>query len=154
MKTFKLKLALSCLAFLIMAATFKALAQQDSIKVKNIVTAERKGWADLNLEEATRYYADDIYWINAWGIEKRGKAQVREFVTKIFANTGYNSIKFEKPSEIIGLKVYSNDLIWVHTYSEASGQKNQMANYCPIARHIYFTWSQEETMTGRSFRSR
>ncbi len=57
---------------------------KDEATIQKIVTDAWSGWSKNDAEQAVTEYSDDAYWINAFGIEKRGKAEIKMFLTNIY----------------------------------------------------------------------
>ena len=104
------------------AVTGAAHAPADEAAVLAVVNAADAGWATRNVAQALTEYADDAYWINAFGIEWHGRADIQKFLTRLFANPGFNAAKITKPRTVLSVRFISPDVAVVHDYAESTGQ--------------------------------
>lgn len=124
------------------SATVKDSTQTKE-EVRMVIAAERKAWAARNAEEATKNYTDDIYWINAFGIVKRGKDESQNFITKIFKKASFLAGKPDKEDVVSDIRLLSNDIAWAHSYGESSGQLTDSGQLMAKRKtHIFYILSK------------
>lgn len=119
-------------------------AQSDSAEAARVIMAERRGWELMDSAEATRYYSDDVYWINAWGIERIGRTAVQGFVGHLFRQPGYRSTRIDKPFALHRFRLYAPGLAWMHGSGEISGQVSPAGvEMAPRHTHIFYLLRKE-----------
>lgn len=97
-------------------------AKADEAVILTMVAAANLAWETGNAAQAVLEYTDDAYWINAFGIEKHGKAEILPFLTRLFANAGFNAALPTKPRATSSVRFISPDVALVHDYAETTGQ--------------------------------
>lgn len=95
---------------------------EDVAAIQKVMTeAMNDGWEKYDVEKAVAEYTDDVYFINAFGIQKESKAEIRKFVTRIFAQPGFRSRRLQ-PLSFVSIRFIRPDIASVHTYQETTGQ--------------------------------
>ena len=102
-------LFLALLSLILLTTT--ALAQDttakiDQVAVEQILEHWNKAWQAKDPKLAAQDYSDDADWTNAFGMKKRGRAEIEKFLTEVFSlpfvmtaqsKVVEQSIKFIKP---------------------------------------------------------
>jgi uncharacterized protein (TIGR02246 family) len=102
-----------------------------------------RGWKEFNAELASQDYADDAGWTNAFGRSRKGKSEIREFLTRLFSapeirartsSPSTNSIRFVRP-----------DVAVVSSYRETVGQRTTSGREYPTRKtHDLRVFSKEK----------
>ncbi len=94
---------------------------KDEAAIQKVVVDAMDGWGKNDVEQAIAEYSEDAYWINAFGIEKQGKAEIKKFLAAIFSQPGFANRK-RMPLTIVSIRFIRPDIASVHTYQESTGQ--------------------------------
>ncbi len=60
---------------------------KDETAIQKVVVDAMDGWGKNDVEQAIAEYNEDAYWINAFGIEKQGKAEIKKFRRRYFRSS-------------------------------------------------------------------
>ena len=94
---------LTMIAGLTLAQEPKAKSQQ---QIEQLLQNWNRGWQVKDPKLAAQDYADDADWTNAFGMTRKGRAEIEKFLTEVFSlpfvmvgqsKTADQSIKFIKP---------------------------------------------------------
>ncbi|MFT3926972.1 MAG: nuclear transport factor 2 family protein [Myxococcales bacterium] len=115
----------------ILALTFVASSQSkpsvpqgrqgDERVITEIITRWDEGWKNFDAELASRDYAADADWTNAFGHGARGKTAIFDYLAKIYQSPQMRSRK-STPSQT-SLRFVGPDVAVASSYRETVGQK-------------------------------
>jgi len=60
-------------------------AKEDEAAIQKLVVDASEGRITFDVEKVMSEYADDAYFINAFGIQKNGKPEIKAFATRVLA---------------------------------------------------------------------
>jgi uncharacterized protein (TIGR02246 family) len=128
-----MKKIFSLMALIIVLSSLAA-AQDKTLKVsgkhkdkdvaeiqKVIAEAMNEGWEKYDIEKSVAEYTNDVYWINAFGIQKEGKEEIKKFVAQIFTRPQFRNRKLG-PLKFISIRFIRPGIASVHTYQETTDQ--------------------------------
>ncbi|MDQ6786298.1 MAG: SgcJ/EcaC family oxidoreductase [Acidobacteriota bacterium] len=95
---------------------------KDEAAIQKVVAYAWNGWSKGEPDQAVTEYTNDAYWLNAFGIEKHGKAEIKTFLTDILARPGFRAGRSQIPTHIVLIRFIRPDVASVQTYSESIGQ--------------------------------
>lgn len=104
------------------AITGAAHAAAAEAAVRAVVQAANAAWMAGQVDQAMAEYTDDAYWINAFGIERHGRAEIQPFLTRLFANAGFRAATPTTPFTIQAIRFVGPDVALVHVYAASTGQ--------------------------------
>ena len=99
---------------------------EDEAAIRQIVANWDKGWKDFDAQIATRDYADDADWINAFGVAEKGRAEIQKYLAEIYTRAGIRSRK-SLPSTV-SIRFIQPDVAVVSAFMETVGQKAENGN--------------------------
>ena len=89
------------------------------------------------MKRATAEYAEDAYFFNAFGRERRGKAAIQELIGRVLASPGFRAGQ-KGPLQVTAIEFLTATLAMVHTIEETLGQKQLSgADLGPRRTHIF-----------------
>jgi uncharacterized protein (TIGR02246 family) len=100
--------------------------------IKEVISHWDAGWLKFDAKVASQDYADDADWINSFGVEKKGKAEIYQFLDKLFkspkitprkSTPSTSSIRFIRP-----------DIAVASSYREMIGQKTSKGEEYPTRK--------------------
>jgi uncharacterized protein (TIGR02246 family) len=105
--------------------------------IKRVVSDATAGWDAFDAARACAEYADDAYFFNAFGRERRGKAAITELITRVLASPGFRAGN-KGPLQFVGIDFVTPDLVIVHTVEDTLGQQQMSgAELGPRRTHIF-----------------
>jgi len=121
-----MKKILLSLTTIILVATCSALGQtknsnNDQTQIEQAIENWNKAWQTKDSKLAAQDYSDDADWTNAFGMKKKGRAEIEKVLAEVFAlpfvmagesRTVEQSVRFLKP-----------DVALVNTRVERLGQR-------------------------------
>ncbi len=72
-------------------------AADDNDAVTSVVERNIAAFRDFDAGRVSGTYADDADWTNAFGVRRRGRADIREFLTNLFARPQFRVPRSERP---------------------------------------------------------
>jgi uncharacterized protein (TIGR02246 family) len=96
-------------------------AAVDEAAIRDVIAHWDQGWKDFDAELATRDYATDADWTNAFGEPAKGKAGILAYLTKLYQNPGIRS-RTSTPSKTT-VRFVSPDVAAASSYRETVGQR-------------------------------
>lgn len=92
-------------------ATFYITAEDEKL-IRQIVGNWLAGWESCDSELATEGFADDADWMNAFGIKKKGKTQIKQFLDWAFSLP--NAKERKNSGEISSIRFIRSDVALVY----------------------------------------
>ena len=68
-------------------------SRQDEAAIQQVIANWDNGWKVFDAELATRDYAADADWTNAFGLSRKGRADVHKFLADFYQHPGTRSRK-------------------------------------------------------------
>ena len=97
-------------------------AADDKDAVTSVVERNIAAFRDFDADRVSGTYADDADWTNAFGVRRRGRADIREFLTNLFARPQFRARAQSGPSEM-SVRFAGPDVAIVQTFAEIVGQR-------------------------------
>ena len=97
-------------------------AADDKDAVTSVVERNIAAFRDFDAGRVSGTYADDADWTNAFGVRRRGRADIREFLTNLFARPQFRARAQSGPSEM-SVRFAGPDVAIVQTFAEIVGQR-------------------------------
>jgi len=111
-------------------------SEADRAALLEVLAKLRDGARDRDAHRATEGYAEDADWINAFGVRRKGKAQIEQWMSRLFADPGYQAARITgAPHEI---RLVGPDVAVIHSYSEVVGQRTRSGQEMPKRRVHHF----------------
>lgn len=113
-----------CIAILIlMTGTPSALAAQtpaDRDAVMAVIERWNDGWISKDPELASRDYSENAFWMNAFGIERRGREEISKMLGEVFGLR----VMADATSDVLGhdVRFLTENVATVVTRVDRSGQ--------------------------------
>jgi uncharacterized protein (TIGR02246 family) len=104
----------------------------EEVAIKQVIENWEKGWREVDAQLASQDYAEDADWTNAFGVMKKRRAQIREFLTHIFDIHPIRSMRIS-PSTV-RIRSIRPGVAVVSSYTEVTGQKTASGNEYPTRR--------------------
>ncbi len=118
-------LSIICLSLLIMTSVGgqSAGSKQDRLQIESAITNWEIGWRTKDFQKAAQDYSVDADWTNAFGMSRKGRAEIESLLKEVFAL----SFVMEGNSKTVEqtVKFLKSDLATVVTRVEREGQKTQ-----------------------------
>src|SRR5215510_12731228 len=67
----------------------------DEAVIRKALENWNEGWDTFNAQLASMDYADDADWLNAFGVKKKGRAEIEKFLAEIFARPDLKEARFK-----------------------------------------------------------
>ena len=109
-------------------------AADDKDAVVSVVERNIAAFRDFDAGRASGTYADDADWTNAFGARRRGRADIREFLTNLFARPQFRARAQSGPSEM-SVRFAGPDVAIVQTFAEIVGQRGPNEELPPRKLH-------------------
>ncbi|WP_287111478.1 SgcJ/EcaC family oxidoreductase [Methylobacillus sp.] len=100
--------------------------------IKAIVSRWDQGWADFDAALASRDYAEDADWINAFGVFKHGRKEIFQYLRNIYHSPQVTSRR--STSSISSIHFIRPDIAVVTSYRETAGQKTASGAEYPLRK--------------------
>src|SRR5436190_18243751 len=97
-------------------------AADDKDTVTSVVERNIAAFRAFDAGRVSSAYADDADWTNAFGVRRRGRADIREFLTNLFARPQFRARAQSGPSEM-SARFAGPDVAIVQTFAEIVGQR-------------------------------
>ena len=96
----------------------------DREQVMAVIERWNEGWTSKNPELASRDYSEDAFWMNAFGMERKGRDAVREMLRQVFDLP----IMAGATSNVVGheVKFLTDDVATVVTRVDRKGQTSAL----------------------------
>lgn len=104
----------------------------DEELIRQAVAHWERGWKEGNAQLATLDYAEDADWLNAFGVQKTGRAAIQQYLADLFSRPEFRarhdtlaapSIKFLRP-----------DVALVYADFQTVGQKSESGKEYPLRK--------------------
>lgn len=108
-----------------------ASIEEDEKAIQQIVENWMLGWSSCNAKLAVQGFAEDIDWINAFGVKKKGREEVQKFLSWVFSLPNAKErkdtetitlIRFIRPRVVI---VYSDFHVGMQKYLTGEETENR-----------------------------
>jgi len=106
--------------------------QADERAILEVIAHWDQGWRDFNAELASRDYSADADWTNAFGLSRKGKAEIHEFLAKIYQSSAIRPRK-STPSKT-SVRFVTPDIAAATSYRETVGQKTHSGGEYPTRK--------------------
>jgi uncharacterized protein (TIGR02246 family) len=93
----------------------------DEAAIKQIIASWDQGWKDFDAALATRDYAQDADWTNAFGLARKGQPEILKFLTAFYKSPAARGRK-STPSKTT-IRFLRPDIAVASSYRETVGQK-------------------------------
>jgi uncharacterized protein (TIGR02246 family) len=113
-----LRLAALALALAICVPLVAAADEKDAVTL--VIERNIAAFREFDADRVSGTYADDADWTNAF--RQRGRAEIKEFLTNLFARLQFRARAQSGPSEI-SVRFARPDVAIVHTFAEIVGQR-------------------------------
>jgi uncharacterized protein (TIGR02246 family) len=107
-------------------------SRTDEQAILEVISHWDQGWKDFNAELAARDYSTDADWTNAFGLRRKGKAEIFEFLSKIYRSPTMRPRK-STPSKTT-LRFLNGDAAVASSYRETVGQKTHSGSEYPMRK--------------------
>lgn len=96
-------------------------SQSDQVLIEQVIEHWNKAWQTRDAKLAAQDYSDDADWTNAFGMKRKGRAEIEKILSQVFSlpsvmagqsKTAGQSVRFIKP-----------DVALVSTQVERAGQR-------------------------------
>ncbi len=95
---------------------------RDEAAIKQLIANWDQGWKVFDAEIATRDYAADADWTNAFGLSRKGRAAIHEFLEKFYTQPGTRTRKSTRSTTTV--RFLRPDVASATSYRETVGQKS------------------------------
>jgi uncharacterized protein (TIGR02246 family) len=116
-----LRLVALALALAICVPLVAAANEKDAVTL--VIERNIAAFRDFDADRVSGTYADDADWTNAFGVRQRGRADIKEYLTNLFARAQFRARAQSGPSEI-SVRFATPDVAIVHTFAEIVGQRS------------------------------
>ncbi len=99
-----------------------AAPARDEAAIKQLIANWDQGWKVFDAELATRDYAADADWTNAFGLSKKGRGEIYAFLEKFYTQPGTRSRRSTPSTTTI--RFLRPDIATASSYRETVGQKS------------------------------
>lgn len=100
--------------------------------IKAIVSRWDQGWANFDAVLASQDYADDADWTNAFGVSRRGREEIFQYLRNIYQSPQVTSRR--STSSISSIRFVRPDIAVVTSYRETAGQKTASGTEYPLRK--------------------
>jgi uncharacterized protein (TIGR02246 family) len=100
---------------------FSDLPPDDQQAIGKTLLTLLKGFRDRDAEALHAVYANDADWVNAFGTVKRGREQIVDYLTGLFADDNFNRGQPEGPPET-SFRVLTPEVVLVSAHLRIKGQ--------------------------------
>ena len=97
-------------------------AADDKDAVTSVTERNAAAFREFDADGAASTYAEDADWTNAFGVRQHGRANIQQYLTKLFALPQFRSRSQSGPAEI-SVRFLRPDVAVVHRRSEFAGQR-------------------------------
>jgi uncharacterized protein (TIGR02246 family) len=101
--------------------SFSELPAADQEAIGKTLLTLLKAFDDRDAELLRGVYSDDADWVNAFGTVKRGRDEIVEYLTGLFADDNFNRGELAGPPET-GFKVLTHEVVLVSAHLQVKGQ--------------------------------
>lgn len=96
-------------------------AAREVAAIRQTIEHAAQGWVEGDAARAASEYADDAYFLNAFGRERSGRAAIRQFLEQLFASPGFRAGR-GGPLNIVSIRFVHPRVALVHVFGETRGQ--------------------------------
>ena len=96
--------------------------KEDEAAIRRLIANWDQGWKVFDPELTTRGYASDADWTNAFGISRKGQADIHKFLADLYKNPGIRS-RQSTPSTTT-IRFIRPDIAAASSYRHTVGQKS------------------------------
>jgi len=93
----------------------------DELAIRQLIANWDQGWKVFDAELATRDYSADADWTNAFGLSRKGRAEIHKFLENFYTAPGTRS-RTSTPSTTT-IRFIRPDIAAATSYRETVGQK-------------------------------
>jgi len=98
-----------------------ALRPADVVAIEAVIQRWDAGWVAFDAALASQDYADDADWTNAFGIYRKGRAEIHSYLHHIYQTP---QLVFRKSTpSVSSIRFISHEVAVVISYRETVGQK-------------------------------
>jgi uncharacterized protein (TIGR02246 family) len=101
--------------------TFSELPPADQEAIGKTLLTLLKAFDDRDAEPLQSVYSDDADWVNAFGTVKRGRAEIVEYLSGLFADDNFNRGELAGPPET-SFRVLTPEVVLVSAHLKVTGQ--------------------------------
>jgi uncharacterized protein (TIGR02246 family) len=101
--------------------SFSELPPADQEAIGKTLLTLLKAFDDRDAEPLRGVYSDDADWVNAFGTVKRGRDDIVEYLTGLFADDNFNRGALAGPPET-SFKVLTPEVVLVSAHLQVKGQ--------------------------------
>ena len=94
---------------------------RDEAAIKQLIANWDQGWKVFDAELATRDYATDADWTNAFGLSRKGQAEIHKFLADFYTHRGTRSRRSTPSTTTV--RFLRPDIAAASSYRETVGQK-------------------------------
>ncbi len=80
------------------------------------------GFRERDAGKLVNVYSDDADWVNAFGTEKHGSAQILEYLRGLFADANFDAGTLKAPPDV-KIRVLTSSVVLVSAHLQVEGQK-------------------------------
>jgi uncharacterized protein (TIGR02246 family) len=100
---------------------FSELPPEDQEAIGRTLLTLLKAFDDRDAEPLLGVYSDDADWVNAFGTVKRGRAEIVEYLSGLFADDNFNRGELAGPPET-SFRVLTPEVVLVSAHLKVTGQ--------------------------------
>ncbi len=104
----------------------------DEAAIKQVIAHWDAGWEKFDATIASQDYAEDADWTNSFGISKKGKAEIHQFLEKLYKSPQITPRKSTPSASTI--KFVRPDVAVASSYRETVGQKTSSGAEYPTRK--------------------
>lgn len=101
----------------------------DEEAIKQAVANWDTGWKEGQAQLVAMDYAEDADWLNAFGVQKKGRAEIQEFLAALFSRPEFQSRRDTRPAPAIRFIRPDVALVYAdfHTVGQTSASGKEYA---------------------------
>lgn len=103
------------------AGDLSSLPQADQDAIGITLLGLRSGFQDRDPARLTGVYSADADWVNAFGVVKKGSAEIVGFLRGLFADDNFTAGRVTGPPEV-RIRVLTPDVVLVSMHLQIAGQ--------------------------------
>ncbi|WNV04182.1 SgcJ/EcaC family oxidoreductase [Candidatus Methylospira mobilis] len=104
----------------------------EAAAIKEVISHWDVGWNLFDAKVAAQDYADDTDWINSFGVSKKGKAEIQQFLDKLFKSPKITPRKSTPSTSTI--RFIRPDIAVASSYRETIEQKTNSGDVYPTRK--------------------
>lgn len=132
--TFKLYAAIVVMALSIFIAepVLAADTKTDEAAIREIIARWDNGWVNFDAAIASQDYADDADWTNAFGLSRKGRPEILQFLERLYKSPQITPRR-STPSQSV-IRFPRPDIAVAASYRETVGQKTASGGEYPTRK--------------------